>query len=53
VIVGVGLPGYGYAAPPPYYPYAYPAYYGYTPGYGNPFYTGDVFFGFGGGRHWQ
>jgi len=51
VFVGVGLPGYGYGyAPPPYYPYAYPAYYGYTPYYGYPY--GGVYFRYGGG-HWH
>jgi hypothetical protein len=36
VSVGVPLPGVGYYAPPPYYPYAYPAY---------SYYPGGVFVG--------
>ena len=36
VSVGVPLPGWGYYAPAPYYPYAYPAYW---------YYPGRVFVG--------
>ena len=36
VSIGVPLPGVGYYAPPPYYPYAYPAYW---------YYPGGVFVG--------
>jgi hypothetical protein len=40
--LGVPLPGVGYYAPPPYYPYAYPAYW---------YYPGGVFVGGAFGPH--
>jgi hypothetical protein len=50
VFFDVGFPAYGYVAPPPYYSYAYPAYY--APYYGYPYYGGGgVFIGFAGGHH--